>query len=295
MSREKIIHRQTLETYRAHTFRYLPAWKLRNQKQAVEFVNERGFIYFWPIKGVVLPSLWGAVAGDRPVPNNHDDPAHITWQWKDALLGKKKWYYARILRHRNTIISINLLKFFYALSPNYGNPEEDFFELYDQGKISLQERRIFETLLEEGPLDTLLLRKISGLATASHLAGFNRALDCLQRDFRILPTGISRAGAWHYAFIYDLTHRVFQNLTEETRAIDHRMAMNEILISYLHSIGLCSLRDIQGLFGWHEVEIRKSLKELIAVEEVFFPVYLENCKEECYTIKQIYDDDLSCK
>ena len=90
-------------------------------------------LFSWPIKGIELPSLWGAVAGNRPVPNNHDDPAHITWQWKDALLGEKKWYYARILRRRNTIISLNLLVYFYALSPNYGDPEQDFLDLYEQG------------------------------------------------------------------------------------------------------------------------------------------------------------------
>jgi len=290
---DKIIKRQRLESYRAQTFRYLPGSKLKSQQQAVKFVNERGFIFFWPIKAVELPSLWGAVAGNRPVPNNHDDPGHITWQWKDALLGKKKWYYARVLRHRNTIISLKLLNYFYALSPNFGEPEQDFLDQYTQGMISLQEKRVYETLLNEGPINTLLLRKISGLSAASQASNFNRALDNLQRDFRILPTGISQAGSWHYSFIYDLTHRFFPNLVDDSRAIDRHSAIKEIITHYLCSIGLCCLKDIQRVFGWQSHEIEKSLKELISEKELFYPVYLEEDRMEYYTIRQIYFDDLS--
>jgi len=62
------------------------------KEEAIRYVNERGFIYFWPINGILLPSLWEAVSGDRPVPNEHDDPGHVTWGWKDSLLGKHVWY-----------------------------------------------------------------------------------------------------------------------------------------------------------------------------------------------------------
>src|SRR5574340_975227 len=119
-----------VQAYRARTFRTLPNLRLRNPDAAVDFVKERGFIFFWPITSVAYPSLWSAVAGDRPVPDTHDDPGHVTWGWKDRMLGKKRWYYARILRKRNTIISLETIPFFYALSPNYGSPEEDYLEEY---------------------------------------------------------------------------------------------------------------------------------------------------------------------
>ncbi|MSP13309.1 MAG: hypothetical protein EXR62_10185 [Chloroflexi bacterium] len=47
-------------------------------EEAITYLNQRGFIFFWPIKDVVLPSLWGAVAGNRPVAAEHDDPGHVT-------------------------------------------------------------------------------------------------------------------------------------------------------------------------------------------------------------------------
>jgi hypothetical protein len=106
-----------LETYRNRTYHL--GKPVKTVEQAIDFVNERGFIYFWPIKDVTMPSLWGAVAGNRPVADAHDDPGHITWGWKDSMLGKRKWYYAKILRRKATMISLDTTRYFYALSENY--------------------------------------------------------------------------------------------------------------------------------------------------------------------------------
>src|SRR5512147_646054 len=95
-------NQETVVSYRYTTFCINPTQRLRSLKEAVKFVNTRGFVYFWPIKGVILPSLWVATAGDRPVPNDHDDPGQITWRWKDDALDKKVWYYAKILRRKAT-------------------------------------------------------------------------------------------------------------------------------------------------------------------------------------------------
>ncbi len=172
-----------LEKYRAKTFRLLPKLRLHFQRDAIHFVNERVFIFFWPVKNVLLPSLWEAVAGDRPVPNNHDDPAHITWRWKDHLLGKKKWYYARVLRKRNTIISLKTLPYFYALSPNFGDPENDYLIQYEQGLLPMEAKSVFEALLREGPLDTLALKRAANLSSPSNEYRFNRALIYCRRIF----------------------------------------------------------------------------------------------------------------
>ncbi len=88
----------------------------QTKEQAVEFVNERGFICFWPVSGITLPSLWAAVAGDRPVADAHDDPGHVTWGWKDSLLGARKWYYAKVLRKKATMIALDVAPYFYVVA-----------------------------------------------------------------------------------------------------------------------------------------------------------------------------------
>lgn len=252
-----------LAQYRQTSYRYQDNLRLTNARQAVDFVNERGFIFFWPNKGIELPSLWGAVAGDRPVPNNHDDPAHITWRWKDDLLDKRQWYYGRILCRRNTIISLRMLPFFYALSPNYGTPDEDYLIEYEQGKLGQAEKVVFEALLEQGPMHTLALRQAAHLASAENAGRFSRALDNLQRDFRVLPVGTAEAGAWHYSFVYDVTHRTYPDLPQQAQPVRKREAMNAILSAYFQSVGGASARDAQRTLGWAKAELQGSLSDLV--------------------------------
>ena len=160
------INLKKLNTHRAQTFHLPPAKRLSSPSQALTFVNARGFIYFWPIKGIDLPSLWTAVAGDRPVADKHDDPGHITWGWKDGALDKKIWYYAKILRGKATMISLEVAPYFYALSENYGAPEEDYLIAYHEGRLTQASKQVYETLLDNGALNTLDLRKKAKLANA---------------------------------------------------------------------------------------------------------------------------------
>jgi hypothetical protein len=90
-----------LNSHRAKTYRLSPFSRVHSPKAAREYVNERGFIYFWPIKGIDLPNLWTAVAGNRVVADKHDDPGHITWGWrmkKDAYPSPR----SRSMRHCST-------------------------------------------------------------------------------------------------------------------------------------------------------------------------------------------------
>ena len=62
---------ERLAAFRAESFRTGPGLQLATFQDAVDFVNARGFVFFWPVKGANLPSLWAAVAGDRPVADEH--------------------------------------------------------------------------------------------------------------------------------------------------------------------------------------------------------------------------------
>ena len=212
------VPRDVIQKYRDHTFRLLPHLRLTNPGEAAEFVKERGFIYFWPIKGITLPSLWMAVAGERPVADAgsaliavvgevaldlarppvadaHDDPGHVTWGWKDDALGKRIWYYGKILRKKATLVSLEVAPYFYALSENYGNPEEDVRIAYQEGRLILEAKAVFETLVDNGPMDTISIRRATRLTSKESNARFERALAQLQSDFKILPVGISRMPA----------------------------------------------------------------------------------------------------
>lgn len=255
----EILSWSLVEGYRRKSFRYLPHYRLKTSEDAIRFVNERGFVFFWPISGFDVPSLWGAVAGDRPVPNQHDDPAHITWRWKDDLLGKGVWYYAKVLRQKSTMISLDLLPFFYALSSNYGDPEQDYLIAYQDGKLTLEEKQVYEAILKSGPMDSIMLRNESRLSSKENASRFSRALNFLMRDFRILPVGVAEAGTWNYAFVYDAVHRHLPGLLEKAQRISESQARITILESYFKSVGASQIEVIRKLFQWPERLVERTL------------------------------------
>lgn len=262
-----ILDLKKLNSHRARTYRLSMFSRVRSPRAALDYINERGFIYFWPIKGIDLPSLWTAVAGNRVVADKHDDPGHITWGWKDNALGKKKWYYAKILRRKATMISLPIAPYFYALSENYGSPEEDYLLAYEQGRLTQAAKQVYEALLKEGPLHTIDLRTAAKLANARE-SEFNRALEVLQADFKILPIGVAKAGAWKYAFIYEMVSRHYPELPEKARFISEAEARRKLLELYFESVGTAQERDVIKLFGWQKELTARTITGLVEQQKI---------------------------
>ena len=269
-----------IEAYRRDTFRISTGKRIKSRDEAIQFANQRGFIYFWPITDITLPSLWVAVAGDRPVANAHDDPGHVTWGWKDGLLGKRRWYYAKVLRKKSTIISLDTAPYFYALSENYGTPDEDYLVQYMQGRLTQEARVVYETLLNEGPLDTITLRRAARLSSRESDSRFNRAMSDLQSDLKIIPVGTSQAGGWRYSFVYDLVHRHFPELPEQAHRIQEPEARIRLLELYMRSVGAASRRDFPKLFRWRKQDIDSAIDQLVESGAVLRHLILDGQLDE---------------
>lgn len=272
-----ILAQQTIQQYRERTFRIDPGQRITTIDEAVEFLDQRGFIFFYPIQKIAAPSLWVAVAGDRPVPDEHDDPGHVTWSWKDSMLGKRRWYYGRALRKRNLFISLAMLPNFYALSPNYGDYREDYLIDYEHGQITQEAKQVYEALLKEGPLDSIALRKQARLLGSD--AAYNRALDDLQRTFRILPVGISEAGAWRYSFVWEIVSRHYPDLVERSHPISEYQARRAMIETYLNSVGAAPIKDLERLFGWTAEIVRHEIDKLTETGILIQGVEVEGQRE----------------
>ena len=276
-----------LEKYRRYQYRHAPDRQVITKEQAIAFVEERGFVYFWPIKGVLMPSLWQAVAGDRSVASEHDDPGHVTWGWKDSLLGERAWYYAKVLRKRATIISLDIAPYFYSLSENYGSPEEDYLLQYEQGRMTQEAKSVYEALLHQGPLDTIALRKASRLSARKSDYRFNRALAVLQADFKIIPVGVARVGSWNYAFVYELVGRHLPDLAEQARFIQEDEARRKLAMLYLESVGAAQLGDVLKLFGWGRPVTERPLSELVSKGDIHENVRLGGEPGDWFTVPDL--------
>lgn len=284
------IKKELINRYREDSYRITPKRRIKSKNLAIEYVNQRGFIYFWPIKDIILPSLWVAVAGDRPVAEVHDDPGHVTWGWKDSLLGGDDWYYAKVLRKKATIISFDTAPYFYALTENYGSPEEDYLTIYEQGKMTQEAKIIYETLLKEGPLDTVSLRKISRLSRQESASRFDRALAILQADFKVCPVAVTEAGAWRYAFVYDIVPRHYPDIPEQARFIQENVARQKLCELYFRSVGAARIIDVTKLFQWQKRDVQKAIDQIASEGEIFINIDVEDSTEKWIVHKNLLED-----
>lgn len=251
-----------LVSHRRETYHLDNSQRLQTKEDAIAFVEKRGFVYFWPISDIDLPSLWVAVAGDRPVANEHDDPGHITWGWKDALLGSRMWFYAKILRKKSTMISMQIVPYFYALTENYGSPEEDYLTEYELGRMTQEAKAVYEAILNIGPLDTIALRKMVRMTSKDSDSRFAKALIDLQTEFKLVPVAVAQAGAWRYAFVYDIVSRYYPEIPEKARYIGELQARCKLIELYIQSVGATRSQDLSRLFGWKLTEFQSCLDTL---------------------------------
>lgn len=253
---------------REHNYRRTPGRRLRTVEDARAFVEEVGFCHFWPIKGIEMPNLFHAIAGRvRPVPDEHGDPdISKCWGWKDGALGKKWWYYGKLLRRRATLVSLEMLPYFYALSENFGDLD-DYLQEYRAGMMTAEAKAIYEAILEHGPLDIVRLRRKARMSAKSAKSRFARGLVELQVGLKILPIGVAEAGAWRYAFTYEIVQRHYPDLPEQARAIKHSQAQRTLVLQYLDNVVAAERKMIGKVFHvlkWTAGELDRTIGALLA-------------------------------
>lgn len=276
------VTQQWVADQRAHNYHCTLDRRIQTPAEARAFVEEVGFCHFWPIKGAELPNLFHAIAGRvRSVPMEHDDPDMTKcWGWKDQALGKQWWYYAKLLRRRATLISLDLIPTFYACSENLGDLYE-YLEQYRAGMMTAEAKWIYEALLEHGPLDTIQLRRESRMSGRSAKSRFDRALVELQVGMKVLPVGVARTGRWNYAFTYDIVQRHFPELPEQAREIKRGQAQRTLVSRYLEDVIAADREQIARIFHvfrWTSSELGRAITTLLQ-EEAIQETQIEGLKD----------------
>jgi hypothetical protein len=281
-----------IERRREFNYRRTPERRVRTAEEARAFIEEVGFCHFWPIKGVETPNLFHAIAGRvRPVPMEHDDPdISKCWGWKDHALGKKWWYYGKLLRRRATLVSLDLLPAFYACSENYGDLS-DYLEEYRAGMMTAEAKAIYEAILEHGPLDTVRLRREARMSAESAKSRFDRALVELQVGLKVLPIGVARTGAWNYAFMYEIVQRHFPELPEQARHVKRSEARRTLLLRYLDNVVTADRKMIAKVFHilrWTPTELNRTIAVLLE-EGTIQEVQVKNVKQPQLVSARVLD------
>jgi len=171
------------------------------------------------------------------------------------------------------LVSLELLPFVYAASENFGELT-DYLDEYRSGQITAEAKDIYEALLENGPLDTVRLRKEARMSADNAKARFERALLDLQVGLKVIPVGVAEVGAWHYAFIYEILPRHFPELPERAHALSRSQSQQTLIQKYVDNV-VCSDRTMIGkvfhVLKWSNQEVSTAIDALLqrgALQEV---------------------------
>ncbi len=274
---------EQIEVLRDHTYHRTPDRRVQSQEAALTFVEEVGFCFLFGDKGAEIPTLWAATVGSRrPQPRSNRDPdVGRVWRWKDILPAEGALFYGKLLRGKPTLVALDWLPAFYALSPNYG-ALDDYETQYADGLMTVEAKNIYEALLEEGALATSRLRQVAGLSGGgSNARRFDRALAELQQELKIAKVGVSDANRWGYAYVYDLFLRRFPDVPEKARALSTDEAQDRLLLQYLRNVVAQTEAATQRLFRWDDWEWSRALERLEERGLLRRNVRIEGLKGRC--------------
>jgi hypothetical protein len=112
------------------------------------------------------------------------------------------------------------------------------------------------------------------MSAESAKSRFDRALTELQVGLKVVPVGVAKAGAWRYAFLYELLPRWFPEIPEQARAIRRSEARRVLVQHYLDNVVAAERRMIGKVFHvlrWTKRELDRTIAVLLeegTVQEV---------------------------
>jgi len=166
--------------------------------------------------------------------------------------------------------------------------------------MTAEAKAIYEAILENGPLDTVRLRREArmsaggSLASASAKSRFDRALVELQVGLKVIPIGVAEVGAWNYAFIYELLLRWFPEIPEQARPIGRGEARRVLVRKYLDNVVAADRKMIAKVFHvfkWTARELERTIAALVD-ENTVREIEVEDSKEFCLVSFRAFDPGL---
>jgi hypothetical protein len=96
----------------------------------------------------------------------------------------------------------------------------------------------------------------------------------LQVGLKILPIGVAEAGAWRYAFVYEIVQRYLTDLPAQARPIGRAEARRVLVSRYLNNVVTADRKMVAKVFHvlrWTPAELNRTIAVLLgegAIQEV---------------------------
>ncbi len=227
-----------IERYRDLSWARDPELAIDNTLAAERFIDRLGFSSGLTDSRRPGPSLYIAVCGRRDayLPRNiqKDPESRLAWSIKDELLRRGHVHYGKLPGNRAVFIARRLLPYFNALS---GMPRKQERKLLSDPAQSL-----LKALRDEWEMSTGDLRLASGVRDRLI---FNRALDELQRTFKVVASEVTYQPVFSY--IWSVAEARFGDELE--MVVEREVALREIARAYLTGAGMTWRGELARVTG----------------------------------------------
>ena len=254
-----------LERRRERRFRRARELRVRDERQALAFVEDVGFcstFYGFP-EGVAC--LWEAVAGRArprwPRRSHHDAAIGLTWQFKDSLPAARRVYYGKLLKGRPLLVALDVFPAFYALVRGRQRAR-DYRGEYEAGRLSQTARRLMDALAREHPQYTGDLRANTFMLGAHRTREFERAMAELQQGLWIVKTQERYEPTFSYR--WDLLEAWLPKAVAAGRRLGRRRALQHLLARYLDAAVFTRESTLRRLFALPATEIVRAVGALVS-------------------------------
>jgi len=234
---------EVIEVYRDRIWHREAESRIEDALSAERFIERVGFCSAMTDCRRPGPSLYIGVCGRRDayMPRNvqKDPESRLAWFIKDDVMRRGRVFYAKLKRGRSTFIARRVLPYFHAL---WGVPVKKEVEF-----LSDDARAVLRVLRREWEMGTRDLRLESRIEERSR---FNRAIDDLQKTFKVIPSDVIYKPTFSY--IWSLAESRFHD--EMALSVGREEALKEIARAYLSGAGMTPRGELARVTGMSRSE-----------------------------------------
>ncbi|MBI5118817.1 winged helix DNA-binding domain-containing protein [Candidatus Poribacteria bacterium] len=241
--------------YRRRTWHTQGSKGLRTLDEAAEFLDVVGMCLLFACEDIPLPKVY-AVAADEA----------DWWAWKDLLQQHKRAYNGRIVRHKATLVSMNLLPAFFALYLT-GGGHAMYEEEYYWGKLGWLANEIAQYLDRNGPTPAGVLRRALVAPGKENTRRFHSALFELQSKFKIVSVGIEDK-SWGVRVLDLFMNWLPGRLEGAAESMPREEALQYVASAFVETAGAIPEAMLARMFGWSVVESAHAIDSLVSRGEL---------------------------
>jgi hypothetical protein len=229
---------EIIENYRDRSWCREPDLRIEDSLAAERFIERVGFCAALTDSRRPGPSLYIAVCGrrDAHMPRNvqKDPESSLTWTIKDEVVRRGRVYYGKLRGNRSIFVARRLVSYFHVLA--------GLHRVRSAPGLSDDAQSILKVLRKEWEMASRDLRHASGIHDRY---SFNKAIDELQKAFKVIPSEIVYEPVFTY--IWSLAAARFQD--ELKVKVSREQALTEVARAYLSSAGMTIRGELARVTG----------------------------------------------